>query len=119
MAKPWNYANCYGYAANKNRWLLLPNGYYEAPYDLLELNPTWKPVSRSELRLGKSYVAFRFGYTDFHFMFRDPKGHWTHKMGSLPVKPISQKEVFHKFWIGHHTYKTYTSKLFLYEVPNR
>lgn len=117
MVKPWDRANCYGYAADRNRWLLIEDGYCNGADELLEKNPTWKLVSRDEMVLGKSYVAFRYGYRDFHFAFRDHRGHWTHKMGSQRVTPISQREVFHKYWIGHNV--LYTSKVYLFEVPNR
>ena len=117
MVKPWNRANCFGYAVGVNRWLLLEDEYENGPWELLDRNPDWRAVEKKDMVLGKSYVAFRYGYHDFHFMFRDHKGHWTHKQGGQRVAAISQKDVLHKFWPGHHT--LYTSKVYLYEVPNR
>jgi hypothetical protein len=117
MVKPWDNANCYGYAINKNGWFRFEDDYEYAVDELLDKNPSWKYVQKSDMVLGKSYVAFRYGYHDFHFMFRDTKGHWTHKMGSMKVQPISQKDVFHNFWNGHKI--LYTSKVYLFEVPNR
>jgi hypothetical protein len=117
MVKPWDNANCYGYAIDTNRWFHFEGNYENAYEELLDKNPHWMQVQKKDMVLGKSYVAFRFGYHDFHFIFRDHKGHWTHKMGSLQVKPISQKDVFHKFWRGNNI--LYTSKICLFEVPNR
>jgi hypothetical protein len=68
--------------------------------------------------LGKSYVSFRYGYHDFHFMFRSHLGHWTHKQGAHRVTVISQKEVFDKHWVNPAG-TLYTSKVYLFEVPNR
>lgn len=117
MNKTWNNANCYGYATNKNKWLLSDASYSDMPSDLLERNPHWVKVHKSEMVLGKSYVVFRYGYFDFHFMFRDQRGHWTHKQGGQPVVPISQKQVFRNRWHGDNI--LYTSSLSIYEVPNR
>jgi hypothetical protein len=94
------------------------DAYEYAVDELLEKNPSWKLVSRQEMVLGKSYVAFRFGYHDFHFMFRDHRGHWTHKQGGQLVRPISQKEVFANKWVNPGG-AFYTSKVNLFEVPNR
>lgn len=118
MAKPWNKANCYGYAVGINRWLLGDDSYEYMPQELLDKNPSWREVkSRNDMVLGKSYVIFRYGYHDFHFMFRDDKGHWTHKMGSSRVRPISQKMALGQFWYNHGT--LYTSSIYIFEVPNR
>jgi hypothetical protein len=117
MVKPWDAANCYGYAIDVNRWFLFDCEYEDAGLELQRLNPHWIKVQKKDMVLGKSYVAFRHGYLDFHFIFRDHRGHWTHKMGSQRVTPISQKEVFHKFWRGNKI--LYTSKIWLFEVPNR
>lgn len=117
MVKPWDRANCYGYAIDRNRWFVFDDSYEGAVDELLEKNPHWKLVSKDQMVLGKSYVAFRYGYRDFHFMFRDHRGHWTHKMGSQIVRPISQRDVFHKHWVGSGI--LYTSKVYLFEVPNR
>jgi hypothetical protein len=118
MVKPWDNANCYGYAVDINRWFVFDDAYEYAVDELLEKNPSWKLVSRQETILGKSYVAFRFGYHDFHFMFRDHRGHWTHKQGGQIVRPISQKEVFASKWLNPGG-ALYTSKVYLFEVPNR
>lgn len=118
MPKNWKAANCYGYAVRKNKWLLV-NDYEYHNEELLSLNPSWKSVERKDMVLGKSYVAYRYGAHDFHYMFRDHRGHWTHKMGSQIVKPISQKKVFHKFWGGYDSIALYNSRIWLYEVPNR
>lgn len=117
MVKPWDAANCYGYAIDVNRWFHFDCEYEDAGQELQRLNPHWIKVQKSDMVLGKSYVAFRYGYHDFHFMFRDHRGHWRHKMGSEPVKAISQKDVFHKLWHGNNI--VYTSKIWLFEVPNR
>jgi hypothetical protein len=118
MVKPWNNANCYGYAIDKNRWLVFENEYEDAVDELLEKNPSWKLVSKQDMVLGKSYVSFRYGYHDFHFMFRSRLGHWTHKQGGQLVAAISQKEVFNKHW-ANPAGTLYTSKVYLFEVPNR
>lgn len=115
--RKWDQANCYGYAVGVNRWLASDCSYGEKPEDLLERNDSWKQVSKSDMVLGKSYVAYRYGYFDFHYMFRDHKGHWTHKQGTWPVAPISQREVFKNSWKGGSV--LYTSRVYLYEVPNR
>jgi hypothetical protein len=117
MNKTWKRANCYGYAADKNKWLNTDGSYSDMSEELLDRNPSWVRVSKSQMVLGKSYVAFRYGHFDFHFMFRDQRGHWTHKMGGFRVKPISQKQVFNNRWHGDNI--LYTSSLSIYEVPNR
>lgn len=118
MVKPWDYANCYGYAIDKNRWFVFDDAYETAVDELIDKNPNWYLVDRKDMVLGKSYVAFRYGYFDFHFMFRDHKGHWTHKQGSQRVQTISQKEVFANHWTNPGG-ALYTSKVYLFEVPNR
>lgn len=118
MVKPWDNANCYGYAVNINRWFVFDDAYEYAVDELIEKNRDWYLVDRKDMVLGKSYVAFRYGYFDFHFMFRDHKGHWTHKQGSQRVRAISQKEVFANHWTNPGG-ALYTSKVYLFEVPNR
>ena len=118
MVKPWNNANCYGYAIDSNHWFVFENEYEDAVDELLEKNPSWKLVSKQDMVLGNSYVAFRYGYHDFHFMFRDHKGHWRHKQGGQRIAAISQKEVFAKSW-WNPAGTLYTSKVYLFEVPNR
>lgn len=118
MVKPWDKANCYGYAVNINRWFVFDDAYEYAVDELIEKNRDWYLVDRKDMVLGKSYVAFRYGYFDFHFMFRDHKGHWTHKQGSQLVRAISQKEVFANHWTNPGG-ALYTSKVYLFEVPNR
>jgi hypothetical protein len=118
MVKPWNQANCYGYAVDINRWFVFDDAYEYAVDELLDKNPSWRLVDRKDMVLGKSYVSFRYGYHDFHFMFRDHRGHWTHKQGGQRVATISQKEVFEKHWVNP-TGTLYTSKVYLFEVPNR
>jgi hypothetical protein len=118
MVKPWNHANCYGYAVDINRWFVFDGNYDEAVDELIDKNPNWYLVERKNMVLGKSYVAFRYGYHDFHFMFRDHKGHWTHKQGGQRVQAISQKEVFANSWANPGG-ALYTSKVYLFEVPNR
>lgn len=118
MVKPWDNSNCYGYAVDINRWFVFDDAYEYAADEILEKNPSWYLVDKKDMVLGKSYVAFRFGYHDFHFMFRDHRGHWTHKQGAQVVRPISQKEVLASKWLNPGG-AVYTSKVYLFEVPNR
>lgn len=109
-------SNCYGYATNTPKWLLLDDRNYreKAVNTLLCANPTWKLVSRKDMVLGKEYVAFRYCSTDYHFMKRNKDGFWRHKMGAQPVQAVSTKFVFGKSWdVGH---RTYNSKLYLFET---
>lgn len=108
--------NCYSYAAKyPHDWLQVDAWYSRENIieELLERNPNWRPVTKSDLVLGKEYVAFRYGQDDFHFMRRTKTGHWRHKCGSGMVKSVSQKEVFDREWIYA---ATYNSKLYLFEV---
>lgn len=112
----WNTANCYGYAARKNKWFVFED-HYKTPdsvQELLEKNP-WRLVSKKDMVLGKRYVAYRYGARDFHFMYRSEKGMWRHKMGGTRVVSISQKDVFSDRWRGG-VYNIYSSKLYLFEV---
>ena len=121
----WNFRNnCFGYAVNIPRWLLV--GSYCSDYDDNSSNLAFieeeaykrfklKPVSKKDMVLGKTYVAYRYCARDFHFMKRLPSGHWRHKQGSFPVAPISQKKVFAKGWVREDGV-VYNSKLYLFEV---
>ena len=113
--KKWGFhANCYGYATNKKEWLLIEDDYSQGVNELLMLNPNWKLVSRSEVVLGKEYVAYRYCAEDFHFMKRNKQGYWRHKMGGGEVQAISTKKVFAEHWSSPCHY--YNSKLYLFEV---
>lgn len=114
MAKWSRRNNCYGYATNTPKWLLLDGSYSKAVYELLDKNPNWKLVKRSEMVLGKEYVAFRYGKEDFHFMRRNKQGYWRHKQGPMPVQAISTKDVFAKSWDPDGF--NYNSKIYLFEV---
>lgn len=116
MAK-WNtHNNCYSYAIDyPDKWMLInDNNYKQGVQTLLEANPNFRRVRRNEMVLGKEYVAYRFGKTDFHFMKRGKDGHWRHKMGWSNVEAISTKLVFDKVWNFSHY--VYSSKLYLFEV---
>jgi len=113
MAKWHTSNNCYGYATQVPKWLLITGNYSDGPTELLIRNPNWKLVERKDMVLGKEYVAYRYGPDDFHFMRRNKLGYWRHKMGSSPVKAISTKEVFAKVWVFS---LVYNSKLYLFEV---
>lgn len=116
MAKWTRRNNCYSYAINyPNKWMLITDGcYIDGIQTLLRANPNFRLVSKSEMVLGKEYVAFRFGCSDFHFAKRGKDGHWRHKMGPQPVEAISTKVIFGKEWrMGDNVYN---SKLYLFEV---
>lgn len=114
MAK-WNHSNnCYGYATNTPKWLLIEGKYSDGVNELLELNPNWKLVEKKDMVLGKEYVAYRYCRHDFHFMRRNKQGYWRHKMGGQPVVAISTKDVFDSVWDSGH--RIYNSKLYLFEV---
>ena len=115
MSKKYNRYNCMGHALHDKRWLLLGSDYEDGP-KWLEQEYNLKPVRKKDLVLGKSYIAFRYGPSDFHFVRRCPKGHWSHKIGGYPAKAISEKEVFGKYWAT--PWNLYNSKLFLYEVQS-
>lgn len=110
----WRNANCYGYAFNTDDWLQIEGKLKYGYQELMENFPNIKYVSKNEMVLGKRYIAYRYGVDDFHFMVRDEKGHWRHKQGNTPVKPISTKQVFSKQWTNSFT--TYNSKIHLFEV---
>ena len=113
-------ANCMGYALGKNKWLH-PEKFFRGNYnnvpELLARKYSLKPVEKKDMVLGKEYIAFRWGNqkeNDFHFMKRGKKGHWRHKLGSLPIEVISQKKVFSAAWVTR--WHSYDSKIYLYEV---
>jgi hypothetical protein len=121
--------NCMAYALGRKNWML-PLGWRalkNKPIERIEehmatmLGKTFnlKMVSREDMVLGKEYIAFRIAYDgyedadDFHFMKRHVSGHWTHKMGSQPVKGISEKVVFSDMWkFG----TIYNGRIYLFEV---
>lgn len=103
----WNKANCYGYATRNNDWLCTYGSYKDEVYQFPDY---MVPVKRSEMKLGKVYIAYRFGCDDFHFMRRDEKGHWRHKPGRLKVRDISEKNVFANNWD-----ERYNSKVYLFQ----
>lgn len=105
--------NCMGYALNRKKWMHFPVPYNQAVQHLLAHYPL-KLVSKKDMKLGKTYIAFKYGSNDFHFAKRDKRGHWSHKMGSLDPTSISQKEVFKRVW--NTNWARYTSKLYLFEV---
>lgn len=115
MATKWDYnSNCFGYAVNIADWLLPADGkdLQKVVYEL-QSDYGLKLVNKSDMVLGKEYVAYRYGAIDFHFMKRDAKGHWRHKMGCHHAEPISQKEVFKSYWFFGEAF--YNSKLYLFE----
>jgi hypothetical protein len=109
--KQFNQANCYGYAVGVNQWLFAKYG-LQGVETLLKRNPTWFLIKKKDMKLGYEYVAYRFGEHDFHFMKRDKKGHWTHKLGRGTIQVISQKNVFN----GAGWPNGYTSKVYLFEI---
>lgn len=117
MNAKWDrHNNCFGYAVDIKEWLLPSNddsGYWQDMVHELQSDYGLKLVEKSEMVLGKEYVAYRYGSRDFHFMKRDAKGHWRHKMGGRYAQPISQKEVFKKSWYFGGAF--YNSKLYLFE----
>lgn len=119
MPKNYRKANCMAYALDINRWLH-PRGWdydYEVMPQFLAKDYNLKLVEKKDMVLGKEYIAFRWGKerdNDFHFMKRGKQGHWRHKVGSTPVKVISQKEVFSPAWVTN--WHSYDSKIYLYEV---
>ena len=123
----WNYHNnCFGYAVNIPRWLLVEDylqthcdtqteTYIQFILDKGYEKFNLKPVSKKDMVLGKTYVAYRYYRDDFHFMKRLPSGHWRHKQGGQPVAPISQKDVLNGGWVRSDG-AVYNSKLYLFEV---
>ena len=105
--------NCMGYALGFKKWLLVYNSYEETAKMLEEHYPL-KPVKRKDMKLGRKYIAYRYGRQDFHFVKRDRNGNWSHKRGSHKPEAISKKEVFSNKWINGNI--VYNSKLYLYEV---
>lgn len=111
IAAPDGHYNCFAYAVNEKDWLLV-DGDWSNPFYQFKEEHNLIPVEKKDMVLGKEYVAYRYCANDFHFMKRDAKGHWRHKMGSSHAEAISQKEVFAKSWnFGYHTYN---SKLYLF-----
>ena len=128
MGKRWSRkSNCYGYAMNINRWLVLNSFEFgshsrvnevaaECNKELLEEFSNLKPVSREDMQLGKEYVAMRIGPEDFHFMKRLKTGHWRHKQGYLPVEAISERKVFDpRGWYARGL-NIYSSNVYIYEI---
>lgn len=131
--------NCYGYAIGIPRWLVIKKWvsldsvfWHPSPEFFnylggknsakwLELkNPHWRRVTKSQLQLGRTYIAYRFGARDFHFCVRLPSGHWRHKPGTYPPVAISQKEVLNSpYWTNLRGKPVYTSKVYLWEVGEK
>jgi hypothetical protein len=119
-AKYWD-ANCMGYALKRNRWVLpyarneifqwTKENWEDRIYEMV-YNFGWRLVDKNQMVDGKTYVAFRWGKTDFHFMVRMPSGHWRHKQGMSDAKAVSRKEVFADTW----SYGKYNSQLYIFEV---
>jgi hypothetical protein len=122
----WNWGNnCFGYAVNIPKWLLVGDYTQGDTHDYTShldfiLDKGYerfnlKPVSKKDMVLGKTYVAYRYCANDFHFMKRLPTGHWRHKQGGSPVAAISQKNVLNDGWVREDGV-VYNSKLYLFEV---
>lgn len=133
MGRRWgSKSNCFGYALNKRFWGLFTerNDDGDGSFDeerleftepgvaneyLLQRFPFLRPVSKSQMVLGKEYIVFRYGSFDFHFMKRNKTGHWRHKQGLTPVAAIAQKKVFADEWVNPDG-DTYDSEFYIYEV---
>jgi hypothetical protein len=103
--------NCMGYALGIKDWLVV--GRYSKAVEYLQSEYNLTLVNKSEMVLGKRYIAFRYGSDDFHFMKRNEKGHWRHKMGNQKAISISQKNVFNKTgWDFDGLF--YNSKVYLF-----
>jgi hypothetical protein len=110
-------ANCMGYALGVNDWLYFYDITYKDAVKVLSKHYNLEPVEKKDMVLGKEYIAYRWGKesnSDFHFMKRGKKGHWRHKIGSLPIEAISQKKVFSPAWVTQ--WHSYDSKIYLYEI---
>lgn len=115
----WSNANCMGYALGINRWLLVEDWRYRNIEDMtqeLVEHYNLKVVKRSEMVLGKTYIAFRVSREDFHFMKRGKDGHWRHKPGWNYVRSIREKDVFANQWRSGMLY--YNSRVVLFEVQD-
>lgn len=111
--------NCFGYALRRKEWLQVRQSgvtYAEWPTaEHVHREFNLKPVVRSEMTLGKEYIAYRYYSGDFHFCRRDKKGHWRHKQGAYTAQAISQKDVFARTWPRSDGYH-YNSKIYLFEI---
>lgn len=108
------YYNCMGYALGIKKWLLMD--YY---YDIDDLEERFghkirRIGNRAAMVPGRAYVAYRYGYLDFHFVRRGKDGHWREKRGGGPIQPITERHVFSDAW--HPETQNYNSKIYLYEV---
>lgn len=113
MVMKWSNANCYGYAVNSNEWLRFVDRNWSSLFIDHLYERGYKLTKRSEMTLGKEYIAFRYGSDDFHFMKRSPSGHWSHKRGSLRPETLSEKQVFSDVWVNGGVH--YNSSIYLFE----
>lgn len=117
--------NCFGYAVGKKRWLVMrtwerfTSGEIDEDEALelaireLENRYNLKYVPNHKLKENLEYVAYRFSYGDFHFMVRNKKGHWRHKLGNYAATPIEEEKVFSNLW--DFGWETYDSPILLFE----
>jgi len=100
--KWWNMEKCkWNDADSAAEWLCEKHG--------------WRLVQKSDMVLGKEYVAYRWAKCDFHFIRRHKNGNWSHKVGGLTPESISQKAVFGESWSGYNG-NDYNSPILLFEV---
>ena len=125
--------NCGGYALNTYNWFCpygslredsLRNGYSLevtlenfTNYILKTFETRIRRISEVKERKKDEYViAFRVGYTDFHFAKRGDNGVWYHKPGSNTIRRIKKTEVFSETWYTPDGYTKYDSEIVLFAM---
>lgn len=125
--------NCGGYALNTYNWFC-PYGSYDGDtlhgrrskettlknftrYILLTFEERIRIISKVEEKTKDEYViAFRIGYSDFHFMKRGDNGVWYHKPGSNTIRRIKKTEVFSDAWYTPNGGIRYDSEIILFAM---
>lgn len=109
----WSRANCFGYAVGQNRWLTFGTRAYGDVCIQVILDYGYRQVKRKDMVLGKEYIVFKYGGSDFHFAKRSPSGQWSHKPGGQIVRPVSEKNIFEDKWLTYS--QDYTSTIHIFE----
>lgn len=113
--KDYNKLNCMSYALKLDEWGQVASRkhfHVDTAFIQYMADMGLQLTSREKMVPGKVYIAYKFGYDDFHWAIRNEKGHWRHKCGGRPSESVSEKVVFAKKW---RSGLIYSSKTFVFE----
>ena len=121
--------NCASYALGIKDWLNFPdeivfceekdiNKRLQMYIDIILKLPFVRQInSIDDLSKDEYAIAFKCGYSDFHFIKRCNNGTWKEKCGSCPtLSNCSKDRVFSKVWLSPDCMNLYSSDTVLFAV---